>query len=260
MRIETKVTNRKEMAKAISEFTGDDTRYLGPPTFAYVVGNYVIDRNGTITSDLEEGEAELKQFLEEQGFMERPYSELNVTVPITDMDIDTLYRLICMLHSKQYLLNRAAGSPCFAVEKELLEALETNRPETKEAFLALVGAENGFLKGVDFTEKAVTFHFPKGEEAEKNNAFMKLASAMIKKAKESKRISPEIQKPENEKYYFRIWLIHLGFGGADGKEVRKALMTGLKGHSAFRTDEEAEKFKAEQKEKRAKKKAENAEA
>ena len=34
----------------------------------------------------------------------------------------------------------------------------------------------------------------------------------------------------------RIWLLRLGFGGAEGKEVRNLLLKNLKGHSAFRTE------------------------
>ena len=34
----------------------------------------------------------------------------------------------------------------------------------------------------------------------------------------------------------RIWLLRLGFGGAEGKEIRDFLMKKLKGNSAFRTE------------------------
>ena len=84
---------------------------------------------------------------------------------------------------------------------------------------------------------------------------MYLAPIMVNKAKEAKRISPKELKPDNEKYYFRTWLIQLGLGGSEPKAYRNTLMAGLKGHSAFRTDEDAEKFKADQKAKRAAKKA-----
>ena len=56
---------------------------------------------------------------------------------------------------------------------------------------------------------------------------------------------------ENEKYYLRIWLVQLGLAGTANKESRKALLVGLKGHTAFRTKEEAEKFSIAQKERRA---------
>ena len=88
---------------------------------------------------------------------------------------------------------------------------------------------------------------PVSTHAAQNHAFTDLAAAMIKKASESKRISPVEQKPENEKYYFRVWLIQLGLSGSSHKETRSILLTNLKGNSAFRTQEEADAFYAKQK-------------
>ena len=78
-----------------------------------------------------------------------------------------------------------------------------------------------------------------------------MAAKIVTKAKEAKRVSATPVVEENEKYYLRIWLVQLGMAGAANKESRKALLDGLKGHTAFRTKEEAEKFSIAQKEKRA---------
>ena len=67
---------------------------------------------------------------------------------------------------------------------------------------------------------------------------------MAQQAKEQKRIKPKETIEENEKYYMRIWLLRLGFGGADGKEVRNLLLKNLKGHSAFRTEENKQRWQA----------------
>ena len=64
----------------------------------------------------------------------------------------------------------------------------------------------------------------------------------MQQAKEQKRISPKETIEENEKYYMRIWLLRLGFGGAEGKEIRDLLMKKLKGHSAFRTEENRQRW------------------
>lgn len=48
MEIKTTARNRKDVVNAIREFTGGDSVYLGPPTFAYQVGNFTIDRDGTV--------------------------------------------------------------------------------------------------------------------------------------------------------------------------------------------------------------------
>lgn len=253
MTVQTNATDRKKLAKSIAEFTESEIHYMGPPTFAYAVGNYIIDRAGVITSESEEGEAELRTYLENQGFIDREITEMAVSVPLMDMDAEGMKRLVFMLHSKQYLLNKAVGSPCFAVSEALVETLENNPLADKAAFLALCAEHES--KGIAFDDEKVTITFASTGDTDKDQAFTYLVPIMVTKAKEAKRISPKELKPENEKYYFRTWLIQLGLGGAEPKAYRNTLMSGLKGHSAFRTDEAADKFKADQKAKRAAKKA-----
>ena len=72
MRIETKTDNRRKMVQDIAEFTGEELHYVGPPTFSYTVGRLTIDRDGVITSETEEGEDLLTQFLQEKGYLEAP--------------------------------------------------------------------------------------------------------------------------------------------------------------------------------------------
>ena len=259
MRIETVSSDRKAMAKAIAEYSGKELRYMGPPSFAYAVGPYLIDRDGVISSETEEEKAEFRAFLEENGFVEPTIEYLNINLPIEDMDGVQLKNLVFMLHSKQYLLNKATGRAGVAVSEGLVAALQDNPPITKDEFLGLFWANLGETRGISFSDTAVILIFPLPNESERSKAYTELAAAMLAKAKEAKRVSPAEQKPENEKYYFRIWLIQLGLGGKDSKDIRKALMEKLVGHSAFRTDEEAEKFKADQKAKRAAAKAAKAE-
>ena len=66
---------------------------------------------------------------------------------------------------------------------------------------------------------------------------------MVCQAREQKRIDPEERIEENEKYYMRIWLLRIGFGGRDMKESRNTLMENLKGHSAFRTQADIDRAK-----------------
>ena len=259
MRIETVSSDRKAMAKAIAEYSGKELRYMGPPSFAYAVGPYLIDRDGVITSETEEENAEFRAFLEENGFAEPTIEYLNINLPIEDMDGVQLKNLVFMLHSKQYLLNKATGRAGVAVSEGLVAALKDNPPTTKDEFLSLFWANLGETRGISFSDTAVILIFPLPNDSEGSKAYTDLAAAMLAKAKEAKRVSPVEQKPENEKYYFRIWLIQLGLGGKDSKDTRKVLMEKLVGHSAFRPDEEAEKFKADQKAKRAAAKAAKAE-
>lgn len=252
MRIVTKTDNRRKMVQDIAEFTGEELRYVGPPTFSYTVGRLTIDRDGVITSETEEGEDLLTQFLQEKGYLEAPVDEVKIEIPADTGDGKVLQNLLAMIHARAYLLNRITRYETFAVSNSLIEKLEQLPEENPyEVFQTLLTADSEGLKGFTVENGKITFAFPLSPDSAKNKAYAELAAKMIKKAKEAKRVSATPVVEENEKYYLRIWLVQLGMAGAVNKESRKALLAGLKGHTAFRTKEEAEKFSIVQKEKRA---------
>ena len=139
MRIETVSSDRKAMAKAIAEYSGKELRYMGPPSFAYAVGPYLIDRDGVITSETEEENAEFRAFLEEKGFVEPTIEYLNINLPIEDMDGVQLKNLVFMLHSKQYLLNKATGRAGVAVSEGLVALCRTIRQPLRTSSSAFSG-------------------------------------------------------------------------------------------------------------------------
>ncbi|MBB2481076.1 hypothetical protein H5P36_12840 [Bacillus sp. APMAM] len=243
MNIKTNADNRKLLVKAICEYTGAEQKYLGPPTFAYRVGDFTIDRDSNIICETEKEGQQLKEHLIGLGYVEPEIDRLEISAPIEGMDGSSLRNLVFMLHSKQYLLNRVVASTNFTVSESLIESLETNPPETKEALLSICEAEGG-IEGLTIDDEKVTFTFPLSENSDKNKAYAEVAALMVKQAKAAKRISPTEQTPENEKYYLRTWLVRLGLGGEGGKVSRKALLAGLKGHTAFRTPADEEKHKA----------------
>lgn len=256
MRIETKTDNRRKMVQDIAEFTGEELHYMGPPTFSYTVGRLTIDRDGVITSETEEGEDLLTQFLQEKGYLEAPVDEVKIEIPAETGNGKFLQNLLAMIHARAYLLNRITRYETFAVSDSLLEKLgQLPEENAYEIFQTLLTAESEGLKGLMVEDGKVTFAFPLSPDSAKNKAYSDLAAKITKKAKEVKRVSTTPVVEENEKYYLRIWLVQLGMAGKASKETRKALLTGLKGHTAFRTKEEAEKFSIVQKEKRAAMKA-----
>lgn len=249
MRIQTKAENRKEMAQAIAEFLGEEMHYAGAPSFAYQIGKAVVNRDGSITSEADDLEERLLPFLIEKGYAEEVPMELEVSLPAADLTAQGIRNLVNMLYSRQYLLNKAAGGAYFAVSDEIIEALKENPTVAKEEILGQISAAGG-ITGLSIEEDKVTFTFPKAEEQEEITAYFHLAAAMLKKAKESKCIRAEEHTPENEKYYFRVWIVSLGFSGGEYKETRHHLLKRLQGHSAFKDDAAAEKFKETMKEKR----------
>ena len=107
------------------------------------------------------------------------------------------------------------------------------------------------LQGLTFGDEKLTFDgFGSAENPEHLQTFMKLAAAMNKMATTQKRVQAKSVDDSNEKYALRIWLIRLGMNGDEYKEDRKRLMANLTGHTAFRSEEEKERWTAKQTAKR----------
>ena len=246
MRIETNAANRKDVVKAVSGILGQPAKYLGVPTCAYEVGNCTIDRSGAVETEDEKTAELVRAGLLEQGFLGSPEPETEtggaeVSLPMEGMTAENLKNLIYLIHSKQYLINKAFAGEVFRIPAALTEELGSAGLSDAEAFLNIFQKHSGDCKGIGFSDGKVTFTLPATDDADMIRAFTHLAAAMAQQAKEQRRIRPDETIEENEKYYMRIWLLRLGFGGAEGKEVRNLLLKNLKGNAAFRTEENKER-------------------
>ena len=245
MRIETNAANRKDVVKAVSGILGQPSKYMGVPTCSYQIGNCTIDRSGAVETEDEKTAELVRAGLLEQGLIETPHTEVDettVSLPVESMSAEGLKNLVFLTHSKQYLINRAFAEEVFQIPTELAETLGSTEIPDAETFLQTFQSHAEGCKGISFQDGKITFTLPTADDPDMIKAFTHLAAAMVRQAKEQKRISPKETIEENEKYYMRIWLLRLGFGGRDGKEVRDILMKNLKGHSAFRTDENRQRW------------------
>ena len=235
---------------------------MGPPTFGYQVGDYIVDRDGNIEG--EDFEA-LRDFLQSIGCFpeeetepageqtepetETPDSgaqdQVSISVPADDLTPTQMKNLIFTLFTKQYLIGKMTGGDLLNIPDNLIARLMENTPETMEDFKALLDAakEDG-LTGFEFADGKVTLTYAAHQdEPERNMLYAMLTARILKAAKEATRVFPERQEPENEKYFARAWLLRIGYNGADSKAERNLLLKHLKGHSAFPNDEAAEKHK-----------------
>ena len=245
MRIETNAANRKDVVKAVSGILGQPAKYLGVPTCAYQIGNCTIDKKGAVVTEDEKTAELVTAGLTEQGFIGSPEPEADettVSLPMEGMTAEGLKNLIFLTHSKQYLINRTFAEEVFRIPAELVETLGSTEIPDAETFLQTFQNHAEGCRGISFQDGKITFTLPTAGDPGMIKAFTHLTAAMVRQAKEQKRISPKETIEENEKYYMRIWLLRLGFGGRDGKEVRDILMKNLKGNSAFRTDENRQRW------------------
>ena len=239
MRIETNAANRKDVVKAVSGILGQPSKYMGVPTCSYQIGNCTIDRSGAVETEDERTAEMVRAGLLEQGLIETPHTEVDetmVSLPVEGMTAEGLKNLIYLIHSKQYLINRAFVEEVFRIPAELAEELGRAEVPDAEAFLRIFQSHAGGCKGIGFFDGKMAFTLPAINDPDMILAFTHLAAAMAQQARGQKRIRPDETIEENEKYYMRIWLLRLGFGGKEGKEVRNLLLKNLKGHSAFRTE------------------------
>ena len=262
MTVTTNTTDRKALAKALADKLGTTAKYMGPPTFGYQVGDYIVDRDGNIEG--EDFEA-LRDFLQSIGCFpeeetepageqtepetENPDSgtqdQVSISVPADDLTPAQMKNLIFTLFTKQYLIGKMTGGDLLNIPDNLIARLMENTPETMEDFKALLDtAKEDGLTGFEFAEGKVTLTYAAHQdEPERNMLYAMLTARILKAAKEATRVFPERQEPENEKYFARAWLLRIGYNGADSKAERNLLLKHLKGHSAFPNDEAAEKHK-----------------
>ena len=266
-------TERKKLAGAISEVLNTPIKYLGAPSFSYTIGDYTINKNGTVSGEFNLG---LFTALEQKGF--------NYEIPRTYHLITPRGTLLIRDHFETAEEAKAAGygihfhhegrdvyikpngesehGKHFAVvgapfepeaptteehqpERLVIEMpLDGFTPESIENLCKMVKAKENLLMAalgandlpIQVLEDRIRFPwFSITEDYERTNAYAQLISALCTTAKEKKRVTAKAQDGfDNEKFAMRVWLIGLGCVGAEYKYLRKIMGEFLGGNSAFR--------------------------
>ena len=270
MTIQTTINDRKELARMLIPFNHNEKlHYAGTPTFAFEGQGFRILRNGDIECEDEKTEATMMDFLQREGILpqseavQEPQSQhdeeneqgtepemMEIKIPADGMDGTQMRNLVFMLHAQQYLLNRAAGHENIHVPDRLVEDLKEEPGTDQTSFFAIYQNYRKEGRGFWIAADTVTFCLATTGNAVKNRALIELAAFMVSAAKKAKRVQADTRKPENEKYYLRMWLLRIGMGAKASHESRMALLKGMNGWSAFRTEEEAKAHARKQKESR----------
>ena len=180
--------------------------------------------------------------------------DASFSFPLSKHTATSLINMICMIHSRGNLISKATKGEFFA-SKALTDDLLDHPAFVKAKDVADYLKEREDLeeelKGLSFDEGKITFDgFGIAQDAEHLQTFMKLAAAMNRMAITQKRVQAKNVDDSNEKYALRIWLIRLGLNGDEFKADRKRLMANLTGHTAFRSEEEKDRWTAKQAAKR----------
>lgn len=228
MKIFYEADNRKPLVKAISEFTGEKSRYLYTPTYAYRIGKYTVNKHGSVLCDDETDRKELKalvKFLAEKGFTPKQELSLEEEPEAEEEPPET---------EDAPAAEDTALAIAFPLERINLGNLE-NLLEAKGALIQkALGISH---TDIETDEEKVSFPWFKAEDAPLPEAFLKFLTALCQMSLTQKRVSSKAKKVENEKYAFRCFLLRLGFIGKEYKEDRKLLLKNFTGSSAFKNGE-----------------------
>ena len=274
MILNTHPENRKEMVKAISELTGEESSYMGMPSCAYQIGSVIVNKDGTITSEDETAIDAIKPMLIEHGWLEADpepeapedlkeipepdtrveVARMDLGIPVDGWTVSQMANLLRLLYSRQNLINRMINYDMLYIEESFVKAISENPPETPADFEERVAnaIEAECIRGFSITDSKATLSVPAaGDEPERWKAYVHLWSAILRLAETATRINlKRIDDPENEKYHANSWLMRMDFGGADFKETRRILMGHLTGFAAFKSAADMEAHKARQTQRR----------
>ena len=228
---------RKALVAVMRDVLQDTTRYLGAPSFAFQVGAYTVDKNGTVICPEECNATEVDTLMRElahDGFIGERVGEAAKPAESKAVEPDQLKKET----------PRAVDPDRLAVE------LPKNgmTPTAIENLRRLVASKETLLKkalgsdSLPITEHSDRIEFgwfrPTDDQTE-IAAYYQLVQGLSELARTQKRVSATEQEVENEKYAFRCFLLRLGFIGSEYKEARKILLKNLSGNAAFRTTREA---------------------
>lgn len=217
---------RKKLVKLISSHLGIESKYLGVPSCAYSIGNYTVNKDGSLSWDEDdERTAGLLEAIKAEGFTTTEDEEVEEEEVLVEEEME-----------EEAEANRLCISfPKSMYDEHTLENLK-NMVEGKGSLMKKAFRADSLEIVVD--DEKVSFPWFELIDSDHFNAYTQFITAITKMAREQKRILGREKEVENEKYAFRCFLLRLGFIGDEYKLTRKILLENLEGSAAFKTKKE----------------------
>lgn len=217
-----KGAEKKRLVQALSEILGIKAEYLFAPSFSHRIGEFIVDAEGTVSSEIEVDQKLIDRIVDElaeQGFVagiekvediesasaEQPFDNLTIGMPKSMLDEKSLQNLMDLVNSKKELIKKSLGT----------DSVEITDDETFGQIL---------------------FPWFQGElDSETIKAYTIFIEKLCNLAKGLRRVNTKGNaEATNEKYTFRCFLLRLGFIGDEYKLERKILLKNFEGSSAFK--------------------------
>ena len=197
-------SERKRLVTAMAEYLNCEVQYLGVPSCAYRVGDFLVEKTGVVRFGDSIDDNLLRQLtkkLEQEGFSADAATGLAIQMPMPNQA--ALANLYALVEAKGSLIKKALG----------VKDLSIRRLDDRLEFP----------------------WFPADAEPEEVKTYLHFVTALCDLAKSQKRVSSREKPVENEKYAFRCFLLRLRFIGSEFKAERKILLRNLTGSSAFKS-------------------------
>ena len=222
-------SERKMLVTALGKILDTRPKYLGMPSAAYEVGQFRIDRNGTMSFDSGVCEDEIQNVLE----------------LLADKGITAVSEEIKEQAARDNELRESESENANTLDGLIIEMPRDGFTDNAISNLEkMIISKASLIKkalGVDELPIEVTadricfpWYHSQGDEA-LIRAYTKFIAALCTTAKEQKRVTAKEKPVDNEKYAFRCFLLRLGFIGDEYKAERKILLRNLSGNSSFKS-------------------------
>ena len=283
IRIKVSKEDRKMLARELGAAMGLKSKYLFAPTYAFKIGEMILDKDAVLETDEEDGVTEMLTELgygftveeaqaededvtgaaedpevsEESSAVKEP--ELPDEQPGDDEENETDEALPDEQEASEELtdLTQVTSQDDCHITIEMPRDFFTDT--SLENLQKLIDSKAKLMKKafgakelpVVITDEKVSFPWFTAGSPDETRAYMDFISRLSARAKETKRVVAREREVESEKFAMRCFLLTLGFKGAGFKTDRAVLLRNLEGHAAFPTHAAAELFAVKQREKKA---------
>jgi len=226
----------KNFVNAVSEILNQPKQYLGTPSYAFSVDDYVIDRESTLIGEYNK---ELLLELTARGFTQAEISSGTFHEATAESDAEDTLKTETEPEENEAEAEETTETDTISITLPL----DGFTPETLDNLCKMVISKATLIQkalGVDaipikVLDNGIEFPWFRAEHSNGMMAFAQFLSALCSTAKEKKRVTAKPPEHyENERFAMRVWLIGLGLIGGEYSRIRKLLTSPLTGNSSWR--------------------------
>ena len=233
MQIKYNVTGdrRKALVAVMRDVLQDTTRYLGAPSFAFQVGGYTVDKNGTVTCPDGTDETQIEMLIRElahDGFIGERVGEAAKPAEPTTVESDQLKKETPRTVDPDRL---AVELPKDGISPTAMENLRRLVASKATLLKKALGTES--LPITEHTDRIEFGWFRPTDDQVEITAYYQLVQGLCELARTQKRVLAAERPVESDRFALRCMLLRIGFIGDAFKDSRRVLLRNLTGSSSY---------------------------